>query len=183
VIDEVQTVVDPGRGAELEFLLTLIKSRKSQGIEPQLIALSAVLGDLDSWLDAHLLRRTERPVPLDEGVLELNGTYRYRDADGAERTEQLIPPQWGQPRARTLLIPLVKKLVEAGQQVIVIRATRGDARGAALYLAGALGLPPARDALDALPAGDRVSPAQNSAAVFRAALPSTCLTWTATSAV
>jgi helicase len=157
VIDEVQTVVDPGRGAELEFLLTLIKSRKSQGIEPQLVALSAVLGDLgglDSWLDAHLLRRTERPVPLDEGVLELNGTYRYRDADGAERTEQLIPPQWGQPRARTLLIPLVKKLVEAGQQVIVIRATRGDARGAALYLAGALGLPPARDALDALPAGD-----------------------------
>ncbi len=157
VIDEIQTVVDPGRGAELEFLLTLIKSRKAQGIEPQLIALSAVLGDLgglDSWLDAHLLHRTERPVPLDEGVLELNGTYRYRDADGAEHTEQLIPPQWGQPRARTLLIPLVKELVEAGQQVIVIRATRGDARGAALYLAGALGLPPALDALDALPAGD-----------------------------
>jgi helicase len=65
--------------------------------EPQLIALSAVLGNLgglDSWLDAHLLERTERPVPLDEGVLNLNGTYHYRDADGAERTEQLIPPQW-----------------------------------------------------------------------------------------
>jgi replicative superfamily II helicase len=157
VVDEVQTVMDPGRGAELEFLLTLIKSRKAQGIKPQLIALSAVLGDLgglDTWLDAYLLRRTQRPVPLDEGVLELNGTYRYRDADGAERAEQLLPPQWGAPRARTLLIPLVRKLVEAGQQVIVIRAIRGEARGAALYLAGSLGLPAAKDALDALPAGD-----------------------------
>jgi replicative superfamily II helicase len=157
VIDEVQTVVDPGRGGDLEFLLTLIKSRKAQGIKPQLIALSAVLGDLgglDSWLDAHLLHRTERPVPLDEGILDLNGTYRYRSADGAEHTEQLIPPQWGELRARTLLIPLVKKLVGAGQQVIVIRAIRGDARGAARYLAGTLGLPPAREALDALPAGD-----------------------------
>lgn len=157
VIDEVQTVVDPGRGPELEFLLTLIKSRKADDIEPQLIALSAVLGDLgglDSWLEANLLRRTERPVPLDEGVLDHTGTYRYLDADSAERTEQLIPAQWGEARARTLLIPLVKKLVGEGQQVIVIRAIRGDTRGAALYLAGALGLPPAEGALAALPSGD-----------------------------
>jgi helicase len=158
VIDEVQTVVDPGRGPELEFLLTLIKSRKAEGIEPQLIALSAVLGDLgglDSWLDAYLLHRTERPVPLEEGVLDLTGTYRYLDADGAERTEQLIPPQWGAfARAQTLLIPLVRKLVSEGQQVIVLRATRGEARGAAGYLATALGLPPAADALAALPSGD-----------------------------
>jgi replicative superfamily II helicase len=157
VIDEVQTLVDPGRGPGLEFLLTLIKSRKEVGIEPQLIALSAVLGDLrglDSWLEAHLLRRTERPVPLDEGVLELNGKYRYRTADGMERTEQLIPPQYGEPRAKTLLIPLARKLVAEGQQVIVIRGIRGDTRGAARYLADSLGLSPAADALTALPAGD-----------------------------
>jgi len=157
VVDEVQTVVDPGRGSSLEFLLTLIKSRKSQGIEPQLIALSAVLGDLgglDSWLDAHLLRRTERPVPLEEGVLAFTGSYRYVDADGAECTEQLIPPQYGNPRAQTLLIPLVRKLVAAGQQVIVIRAHRGETRGAASYLASTLGLKPAADALAALPSGD-----------------------------
>jgi helicase len=157
VIDEVQNLVDPGRGPELEFLLTLIKSRKREGIEPQLIALSAVLGDLgglDSWLDAHLLRRTERPVPLEEGVLDLTGVYRYEAADGAERTEQLIPRQWGEARARTLLVPLVRKLVDEGQQVIVIRATRGDTRGAANYLAGGLGLKPATEALAALPSGD-----------------------------
>jgi helicase len=158
VVDEVQTVVDPSRGPELEFLLTLIKSRKAEGIEPQLIALSAVLGDLgglDSWLDAHLLHRTKRPVPLDEGVLDLTGTYRYKGADGMEHTEQLIPPQSGMfASAQTLLIPLAQKLVSEGQQVIVIRATRGETRGAALYLARALGQPPAQAALDALPTGD-----------------------------
>lgn len=158
VVDEVQTVVDPTRGPELEFLLTLIKSRKAVGIEPQLIALSAVLGHLgglDSWLDAHLLRRTERPVPLDEGVLELTGNYRYLDTDGVEHTEQLVSPQLGAfARAQTLLIPLLTELVSEGQQVIVIRATRGDARGSAGYLAAALGLPPAADALAALPSGD-----------------------------
>lgn len=157
VIDEVQTLVDPGRGPNLELLLTLIKSRKDVGVEPQLIALSAVLGDLgglDSWLEAHLLRRTERPVPLEEGVLELTGTYRFRTADGAARTEQLVSPQWGIGRAQTLLIPLLRKLVDEGQQVIVIRAARGETRGAARYLAASLGLPPAADALAALPSGD-----------------------------
>ena len=157
VIDEVQTLVDPGRGANLELLLTLIKSRKDVGVEPQLIALSAVLGDLgglDSWLEAHLLRRTERPVPLEEGVLELTGAYRFMGADGVAHSEQLIPPQYGDPRARTLLIPLLRKLVAAGQQVIVIRGVRGETRGAARYLADSLGLPPATEALAALPSGD-----------------------------
>ena len=157
VIDEVQTLVDPGRGPDLEFLLTLIKSRRDAGIDPQLIALSAVLGDLgglDSWLEAHLLCRTERPVPLDEGVLELTGTYRFTGADGVAHSEQLIPPQYGEARAKTLLIPLVRKLVAEGQQVIVIRGIRGETRGAARYLADSLGLSPAAEALAALPAGD-----------------------------
>ena len=34
VIDEVQTVVDPGRGPLLELLLTLMKSRKEAGVAP-----------------------------------------------------------------------------------------------------------------------------------------------------
>ncbi|CBG70025.1 putative helicase [Streptomyces scabiei 87.22] len=157
VIDEVQTIVDGSRGEYLELLLTLLKSRKEEGIEPQIVALSAVLGDLgglDSWLEANLLRRDERPVPLDEGVLEANGSYRYVNTDGEEKIEQLIPPQYGESRARTLLVPLVRKLVADGQQVVVIRGTRGDARGAARYLAAELGLQPATQALERLPAGD-----------------------------
>ncbi|MGH3941653.1 MAG: DEAD/DEAH box helicase [Pseudonocardiaceae bacterium] len=157
VIDEIQTIIDGSRGEYLELFLTLVKSRKEEGIEPQIVALSAVLGDLgglDSWLEAHLLRRTARPVPLDEGLLDPSGVYRYVDVDGVERSEQLIPAQFGEPRAQTLLVPLVRKLVADGQQVIVIRGTRGDARGAARYLAASLGLPSATQVLADLPAGD-----------------------------
>jgi replicative superfamily II helicase len=157
VVDEVQNIVDPSRGSNLELLLTLIRSRADDGVRPQIIALSAVLGalnGLDSWLDAYLLQTTERPVPLDEGVLAADGLYRYLDADGNEHTEQLLPNLWAADRAQTLLIPLVRKLVSEGQQVIVVRGERGAASGAAQYLAGALGLPPAEPALDELPADD-----------------------------
>jgi helicase len=157
VVDEVQTIVDASRGRELELLLTLIKSRKDEGIEPQLIVLSAVIGQingLDSWLEAYLLRSDLRPVTLEEGVLNSQGLYRYIDAAGSEQVTQLTLNAFGDPRARTLLIPLVRQLVAEGQQVIVIRGERGPARGAAVYLAQALGLPPADDALRDLPDGD-----------------------------
>ncbi|SDI89782.1 Replicative superfamily II helicase [Frankineae bacterium MT45] len=157
VVDEVQTIVDRSRGQGLELLLTLIKSRKDEGVEPQIIALSAVLGELnglDSWLDAVLLKTAERPVPLDEGVLDRSGNYHFIDADGNESTTQLINSPWGDPRAQTLLVPLVQKLVGDGQQVIVIRGERGAARGAAAYLAQSLGLAPATKALEELPTGD-----------------------------
>jgi hypothetical protein len=77
VIDEAQMIADRSRGANLEFLLTLIRMRRREGVEPQIIALSAVIGDtngLEQWLGARLLRRTERPVPLDEGLLLGDGT-------------------------------------------------------------------------------------------------------------
>jgi superfamily II helicase len=51
---------------------TLLRMRRRDGLEPQVIALSAVIGDtngLERWLGGRLLRRTERPVPLDEGVV------------------------------------------------------------------------------------------------------------------
>jgi helicase len=157
VVDEIQTIIDTSRGPYLEFLLTLLRSRKEDGLDPQIIGLSAVLGELcglDSWLDAYLLRRDDRPVPLDEGVLDLTGAYRYIDAQGSERTELLLPAVYGDARAKTLLVPLVANLVAEGQQVIVIRGLRGEAKGAAAYLTQALGLPPAAEALAALPTGD-----------------------------
>jgi helicase len=68
VVDEVQMIVDATRGANLEFLLTLFRARRRQGAEPQIVALSAVIGDsngLERWLDARLVQRTQRPVPLE----------------------------------------------------------------------------------------------------------------------
>ena len=97
VVDEVQMIADNSRGANLEFLLTLIRMRRSEGIEPQIIALSAVIGDtngLEGWLDANLLRREERPVPLDEGIIFSNGDFRYLTSDTNEEkvAQQLITP-------------------------------------------------------------------------------------------
>jgi len=159
VVDEVQMIADPSRGTNLEFILTLLRMRRQQGIEPQVICLSAVIGDtngLEQWLGGRLLRRTERPVPLDEGLLLGDGSVRSISSDGSQ--ESLIPnfirkePRNG--GHQDWIIPLVRKLVAEGKQVIVFRETKGDARGTANYLAGALGLPRAQDALNALPTGD-----------------------------
>ena len=165
VVDEVQTIVDPSRGANLEFLLTLIRMRRNQGIEPQVIALSAVVGDtngLDRWLGAHLLRRTERPVPLCEGVLGGDGSYRYLAPDGRECVSPWVQRVVRKGGDQEYVIPLVRRLVAAGMQVIVFRETRGETRGCANYLAETLNLPPARSALDRLPSGD---PSGSSAAL------------------
>jgi replicative superfamily II helicase len=165
VVDEAQMIADRGRGANLEFLLTLIRMRRREGIEPQVIALSAVIGGtngLEQWLGARLLRRTERPVPLKEGLLLGDGSFRYIDPEsGAEKIEgPLIQRQYGKGTGQDWIIPLVRMLTRDGQLVIVFRETKSEARSCANYLAAALGLPPATEALAQLPVGD---PSQASA--------------------
>lgn len=158
VVDEVQMIADASRGANLEFLMTLLRVRRREGVEPQLIALSAVIGDtngLERWLGARLLRRADRPVPLDEGLLLSDGRFRYVNHKGDEQLSgPVITPRAGKGSSQDWIIPLVRKLVAERKQVIVFRETRGEARGCANYLAAALDLPPAQAALDALPRTD-----------------------------
>jgi helicase len=159
VVDEVQMIADKSRGANLEFILTLLRMRRRQGVEPQLIALSAVIGDtngLERWLSARLLRRNDRPVPLDEGVLLGDGRFRFIDGVSGEEktTEPIIQRRFVKNSSQNWVIPLVQKLVTEGKQAIVFRETKPEARACARYLARELGLPPALAALDALPTGD-----------------------------
>src|SRR5260221_4531375 len=159
VSDEVQMIADPSRGANLEFILTLLRMRRREGLEPQLIALSAVIGDtngLERWLGGRLLRRVERPVPLDEGVLSYAGTFHYLDGDTGQpqAAERFIQPLYSEGKHRDWVIPLARRLVQEGKQVIVFRETTGETRHGASYLAEALGLPSADAALADLPAGD-----------------------------
>lgn len=158
VVDEVQMIADLSRGVNLEFILTLLQVRRREGIEPQLIALSAVIGDtfgFERWLGARLLRKTARPVPLDEGVLCPGGDFRYQDLSGEEKREShYVQPRFGKGSSQDYIIPLVQKLVAEGKQVIVFRASKGETRGCAAYLARELGLPPAHAAIAALPIGD-----------------------------
>jgi helicase len=158
VVDEVQMLVDPNRGANLEFILTLLKSRRNEGVDPQVICLSAVIGDtggLERWLGGRQLRHEVRPVPLIEGVLNGAGQYHFLAEDGTEKTDPCITPEWsGKFSSQDLVIPLVRKLVGEDKQVIVFREIKGETVGCAEYLAARLGLPAAQEALDALPSGD-----------------------------
>ena len=95
------------------------------------------------------------PVPLNEGILGSDGSYHYLAADGSEeRIPRFIRPQSVTSAHRGLVAPLVRRLVSEGKQVLVFRATRGEARHVAAYLSRELGLPPASEALAALPTGD-----------------------------
>ena len=89
-----QFITDPSRGITVELLLTHLLAAKEREIEPQLIALSAVIGDLnyfDEWLGCRKLVTAKRPVPLTEGVIDRSGTYQYLASDGTIGTLQLIP--------------------------------------------------------------------------------------------
>lgn len=70
VLDEGQFITDPHRGITAELICSLLLRARQRGIEPQLLILSAVIGNLNSfdrWLIAPLLLSRERPVPLTEG--------------------------------------------------------------------------------------------------------------------
>jgi helicase len=163
VVDEAQFITDPTRGISVELLLTFVLAAKEKGITPQIIALSAVIGDANNfnhWIRSELLFHTERPVPLVEGVIDRTGTYQFMDETGKEGSAQLLSPYAIQvrkekPSAQDLIVPLVRKLIAENEKVIVFRNARGFAQGCANYLAQDLGLPPASEALSQLPTGDQ----------------------------
>ena len=67
IIDEIHLLNDPSRGPTLEIIITLLK----QLINPQLIALSATIGNprqLAEWLPAELVQDDWRPVKLKPGI-------------------------------------------------------------------------------------------------------------------
>ena len=162
VIDEAQFVTDPGRGISVELILTLVLAARKKGVSPQLVALSAVIGDInsfDEWLGCARLVWTERPVPLIEGVLDRSGILEKREPDGRVSQVQLLPrgsivQRRDEPSAQDVIVPLARQLIAQGEKIIVFRNARGPAEGCALYLARELGLPPASAALDALPTHD-----------------------------
>jgi helicase len=162
VIDEAQFITDPTRGINVELLLTFLLAGRELGTCPQLIALSAVIGNANAfhdWLGCGLLRTDKRPIPLIEGVIDRDGILQYLDLDGSTKYEQAIPQheivvRRDKASAQDVIVPLVRKLVGAGEQIIVFRNKRGPAQGCAAYLATELGLPPASAVIERLPTSD-----------------------------
>jgi len=155
VLDEAQFITDPGRGITVELLLTYLIAARERGIHPQIVALSAVIGDANrfhEWLDVKVLRTERRPVPLTEGVLDRNGIFHK--ADGAAETllsRFEIQQRTSKPSAQDVLVPLVRKLTAQGQKVLIFRNIRGRAEGCAQYLARDLQMPPVSEAIDQIP--------------------------------
>jgi helicase len=90
VIDELQMMGDDTRGAGLELLLTKILGSP---FRPQLLGLSAVLGDCEDlarWLKAELLVETRRPVELRKGILS-RGVFSYLEHNSGIEGEELWP--------------------------------------------------------------------------------------------
>ena len=169
VLDEGQFITDPGRGMTVELILALLLRARDRGIEPQLVVLSAVIGNLngfDQWLGTPLLLSRDRPVPLVEGVLDRQGVFQFVDADGSTKTESLLPAhsvrqRRDKPSSQDVIVPLVQKLVAAGEKIIVFRNQRGSAQGCAKYLAREIGKPPAATVLAVLPTQDLTTASQD----------------------
>jgi len=163
VLDEAQFITDPNRGIVVELLLTLLRTARDQGVEPQIVALSAVIGGvngLDQWLGAKLLLTKTRPVALTEGVIDRSGLFQFRDLDGSVQTQQFVPAgsiiqRRDESSAQDVIVPLVKKLIADDETVIVFRNQRGPAEGCANYLGNELGLARAQKALDMLSTHDQ----------------------------
>ena len=157
VVDEAQILADENRGPNLEFLLTLLNTRRAQTGSPQLITLSAVVGDIagmERWLGARHLHSDQRPVPLVEGVLDGYGTLHRLDETGAGGTEPGFVQPLYHSGSRRLVIPLVARLMAEGKKVVVFRQSRGESVACAVYLAQSLGLDPATATLERLVEGD-----------------------------
>ncbi len=169
VLDEAQFITDPLRGIVVELLLTNLISARQRGIEPQLIVLSAVIGDInnfDKWLSCNKLITYERPVPLVEGSMDRSGSYMYKDSSGNIGVKQLIPSsnihqRKDKPGFQDMIVPLVKSLVLNGEKVIIFRNQRGNAEGCAAYLSQDLGLEPAADVIQQLPTHDTSTTSNN----------------------
>jgi len=156
VVDEIHNLADLSRGAALELLLTGLRSRDDG---PQIVGLSAVLGDddnLQGWLDATPVSSDTRPIPLHLGVVAPDGNLWWTDeAAGSVLTkfedDGFLPPTHD---AAECLESVVTSAVEAGEQVLVFRETVDGAAADAEHLAKVLDLDPAEAALAELDARD-----------------------------
>ncbi len=147
VVDELQTVAEPGRGAGLERLLTKVRASTYR---PSLLGLSAVIdpgddgsADLAAWLDAEVVEESRRPVDLLRGVAA-EGSFRYRSYNsGLEDSEPFVERQVD----RTPFDTLVEFLKRQMEPTLVFLKSRRETVEAALRLAGSVKWPSAEQAI------------------------------------
>ncbi|MFQ5485023.1 MAG: DEAD/DEAH box helicase, partial [Desulfobacterales bacterium] len=151
VVDEIQTVTEPVRGAVLERLLTKIAA---SGYNPSLVGLSAVIGDdadfagqLAGWLGAALVEETVRPVELIRGVAA-EGSFRYRlFNDGLDGSEPFVTMKAGEEKTFDSFVTQIKN--SSGSTLVFLKS-RMETVDCAFKLAASINWPEAKKALEKL---------------------------------
>ncbi len=158
VFDEIQFIGDEHRGITFELIFARLKFLKLQGINPQLILLSASVGGLnhfDEWLGVNVLKTDERPIPLEFGVIDYEGNFKFICQKKIE-TKKLIPQ-----------LPLINKLSNnkddeltyficlgllrnKAEKILIFRNTKRASESTAVFLSNKLPKSPALDVLEEL---------------------------------
>jgi helicase len=151
VVDELQMIAEPERGATLEMTLAHLLAAAP---EVQIVGLSAVVdnpGPLAEWLRAEWLEVRERPVELRQGVCA-GGVFRYRGQNsgepGEERWDLPATEEGWEPAAAALALELAGR----GEPTLVFLRDRRSVERLALRLADASSLPPGTATLERLAA-------------------------------
>ena len=167
VVDEIQMISEPGRGAVLERMLTRILA---SSYRPSLLALSAALSDRDvaplaEWMQATLVEETERPCDLIRGVVA-DGQFRFRSYNGGEDGQEAFTVAGDESGGRTyddsdvfddgVLASFIERIKKDDGCALVFLKSRADAMNLAMRLATSVNWSPATEALEQL-AGDEPS--------------------------
>jgi ATP-dependent DNA helicase len=169
VADEIQLITEADRGGSCELLLLRLRRRQRDGL-PQLLAFCGEvtdLGGLDAWLGLRVIATSHRPIPLRDGVITPDGTFRFVSTAtgtsvGRERVPlpaRVIAAARGERDVRAAIAyGLTEILLGRHQRVLLFVTSQPRALKLGVQLATGLGLGPHEElctALEALPDGDR----------------------------
>ena len=130
IIDELQMIGDSSRGQVLELALLKVLNA---GYKPQIIGLSAVLGEVDglaAWLRCKLLLEHKRPVELLQGIL-YKGKFIYRKHNSQEEGEEEFIDIESE-NIDEILLPNIQKMLNQGEQVLVFLKSKNETANLAL---------------------------------------------------
>ncbi len=163
LVDEIQSLSEPGRGAILERILTKIQASVYQ---PSVIGLSAVISGgaeaqindssnmankdgpatLAAWLGAVVVEETARPIDLLRGVAA-EGSYRYRSYnshfDGSEPFVSIEPGEES-------FDAFMQQIKSDGGSTLVFLKSRRETVDYAFRMAAAVDWAPASQAIEML---------------------------------
>ncbi len=145
VIDELQMIVEPGRGALLERLITKILA---SAYHPTLLAMTAVIGEhgtarLARWLNAEIAEDSIRPVDLIRGVA-VDGSLKYRSYnDGLDGSASFSLKEVDSNLGDLLL----RQIKGEGGSVLVFMKSRRDTIELSFRLAASVNWPSADSAV------------------------------------